>query len=129
MNWHKETRPSQPNRTLWMQTSKRQLTDWLTDHFLKFANSYIFKFRISVGVMSYFWIIVSSFSCQKFTVFSFPIKSVTDKIWIHFVYILAFPCWTLCTRFNFPIWLNSPPKDLSQPNSQLKNSWPNKTCQ
>ena len=27
--------------------------------------------------------------------FTFPIKPVPDKIWIHFVYILTFLCWTL----------------------------------
>ena len=131
MNRHKETRPtpSQSDMIPWMQNSHWQLTDWITDHFLKFVNFYIFKFRISVRVMSYCWIIASSLSCPKFTVFTFPIKPVTDKIWIHFVYISAFPCWTLRTRLNFPIWLTSPLKDICQPNCQLKNSWPNQTRQ
>ena len=94
-----------------------QLTDWLTDHFFsKFANFYIFKFRILMGVMSSCWIIVSSLTCPKFTVFTFPIKPIPDKIWIDFVYILTFLRWTLRTSLNFPIWLTSPLKNLSQAN-------------
>ena len=56
---------------------------------------------------------MSSLPCSKFTVFISPIKPVTDKIWIHFVYILSFLCWSLCTRLNFPICLTFPLKDFS----------------
>ena len=51
--------------------------------------------------------------CPKFTVFVSPMKLGTEKIRIHFGYILAFLCWTLCTRLNFSIWLTFPLKDFS----------------
>ena len=54
--------------------------------------------------MSSCWIIASSPTCSKFTVFTFPIKTVTDR----YVNILAFRCWMLCTHLNFPIWLKDP---------------------
>ena len=89
------------------------LTDWLTDYFFKIYSFYIFKYRISVGVMAACKIIASSLTWPKFTVSISPIKPVTKKIWIHFVYILAFLSCSLCTRLNFPFGLLFPIKDFS----------------
>ena len=60
--------------------------------FSKFAIFIYLNSVISMGVMSSCWIIASSLTCPKFTVFISPIKPVTDKLWIRFVYTLASMC-------------------------------------
>ena len=69
--------------------------------FSKFVNSYLSKFRISVGFLLND---VSFHMCPKFTVFISPIKPVTRHESILFTF------WSSCvdrwcTHLNFPIWL------------------------
>ena len=97
--WRDTKRPS-PSPT---ELSERHLltTDRLTS-FSKFANLYISKFGISVGDVILINHCVISHVSQ---IHCFHLSNLTfDKTAIHFVYILVFLCWSLCTHLNFPIW-------------------------
>ena len=109
-------RHPKPDQTLWTQTSDNGPTDSceLTT-FSKFANLYIFKFRISIG-WSHLAKLLCHLSLVPNSLFSFPQWNLSQT-WIHVAYILDFLSWMLCTHLNFPILLTFPPKDFSLLNS------------
>ena len=107
--------PLQPDRILWMLTFNWQLTDWLTD-WLLFQNSLIFIYLNSGYRWRWYHLakLLRHLSRVQNSPFSFLQSNLSQKRYeSNFFTFLAFLCWTLCTRLNFPIWLTFPLKDFS----------------